>query len=63
MLPAPGRWGGAARRAEGCSLSIAKCGRLPAGSGEEDGWRLGRIIDPFAVEWEIGTPLGGWTPT
>jgi PhnB protein len=23
----------------------------------EHGWRLGRIIDPFGHEWEIGTPL------
>jgi PhnB protein len=26
--------------------------------GEEHGWRVGRIIDPFGHEWEIGTPLG-----
>ena len=30
---------------------------------EEHGWRLGRIIDPFGQEWEIGTPLGAWPPT
>lgn len=24
---------------------------------EEHGWRLGRILDPFGHEWEIGTPL------
>jgi hypothetical protein len=24
----------------------------------EHGWRLGRIIDLFGQEWEIGTPLG-----
>ena len=24
---------------------------------EEHGWRLGRFIDPFGHEWEIGTPL------
>jgi len=23
-----------------------------------ENWRLGRIIDPFGLEWEIGTPLG-----
>ena len=28
----------------------------------EHGWRLGRIIDPFGHEWEIGTPLGTWPP-
>jgi PhnB protein len=26
----------------------------------EHGWRLGRIIDPFGHEWEIGAPLGPW---
>jgi PhnB protein len=31
--------------------------------GEEHGWRLGRIIDPFGHEWEIGKPLGPWPPT
>jgi PhnB protein len=25
---------------------------------DEHGWRLGRIIDPFGHEWEIGTPIG-----
>lgn len=29
----------------------------------EHGWRLGRIVDPFGHEWEIGTPLGAWPPT
>jgi PhnB protein len=29
----------------------------------EHGWRLGRIIDPFGHEWEIGTPLGSWPPS
>jgi PhnB protein len=24
---------------------------------DEHGWRLGRIIDPFGHEWEIGRPL------
>jgi PhnB protein len=28
----------------------------------EHGWRLGRIIDPFGHEWEIGTPAGAWPP-
>ena len=30
---------------------------------DEHGWRLGRIVDPFGHEWEIGTPLGRWPPT
>lgn len=28
----------------------------------DHGWRLGRIIDPFGHEWEIGKPLGTWPP-
>lgn len=27
---------------------------------DEHGWRLGRILDPFGHEWEIGRPLGQW---
>jgi PhnB protein len=30
--------------------------------GDEHGWRLGRIVDPFGHEWEIGRPLGEWPP-
>jgi PhnB protein len=30
---------------------------------DEHGWRLGRIIDPFGHEWEIGAPLGAWPPS
>jgi PhnB protein len=29
----------------------------------EHGWLLGRIIDPFGHEWEIGVPLGVWPPS
>src|SRR5437773_10584055 len=29
----------------------------------EHGWRLGRIIDQFGHEWEIGAPPEGWPPT
>src|SRR5437868_930407 len=25
--------------------------------GEEYGWRLGRVVDPFGHHWEIGRPL------
>jgi PhnB protein len=31
--------------------------------GEEHGWRLGRIEDPFGHHWEIGKPLIPWPPT
>jgi PhnB protein len=30
--------------------------------GDEHGWRLGRVADPFGHEWEIGRPLGEWPP-
>lgn len=30
--------------------------------GEEHGWRLGRIEDPFGHQWEIGKPLVPWPP-
>jgi PhnB protein len=30
--------------------------------GEEHGWLLGRIEDPFGHQWEIGRPLGAWPP-
>ena len=26
--------------------------------GDEHGWRVGRIVDPFGHEWEVGRPLG-----
>lgn len=29
---------------------------------DEHGRRLGRVVDPFGHEWEIGTPLGAWPP-
>jgi PhnB protein len=30
--------------------------------GEEHGWLLGRIDDPFGHRWEIATPIGPWPP-
>lgn len=27
--------------------------------GEEHGWRLGRLVDPFGLHWEIGKQLEG----
>ena len=29
---------------------------------QEHGWSLGRIVDPFGHEWEIGRPWGDWPP-
>jgi PhnB protein len=38
-------------------------GAIPVAEvAREHGWRLGRIIDPFGHEWEIGVPLGPWPP-
>ncbi len=28
----------------------------------EHGWKLGRVIDPFGHEWEIGKPVVPWPP-
>lgn len=33
-----------------------------ADMADEHAWRVGRIIDPFGHEWEIGRPLGRWPP-
>ena len=30
--------------------------------GQQHGWLLGRIADPFGHHWEIGKPLGAWPP-
>ena len=30
--------------------------------GDEHGWRLGRIDDPFGHRWEIGKPITDWPP-
>lgn len=30
--------------------------------GDEHGWRLGRFVDPFGHEWEVGRPLIPWPP-
>ncbi len=30
--------------------------------GDEHGWRLGRIDDPFGHRWEIGLPMHSWPP-
>jgi PhnB protein len=32
-------------------------------AGDEHGWRVGRIIDPFGHEWEIGKPVVPWPPS
>src|SRR6266542_1130203 len=42
--------------------AVAAGAREPSPVSNEHGWRLGRIIDPFGHEWEIGAPLGAWPP-
>lgn len=37
--------------------------RQIAAISDDHGWRLGRIVDPFGHEWEIGRPLGDWPPS
>ena len=36
--------------------AVAAGARLTSPVGEAHGWRLGRIVDPFGHEWEIGRP-------
>jgi PhnB protein len=48
--------GAVARRAIGAGAT----GKSPV--CDEHGWRLGRIVDPFGHEWEIGKPTGPWPP-
>jgi PhnB protein len=42
--------------------AVASGATLHRPVGEEHGWRLGRIEDPFGHHWEIGTPLIAWPP-
>jgi PhnB protein len=43
--------------------AVAAGATATAPVGNDHGWRLGRIVDPFGHEWEIGAPLGPWPPT
>ena len=42
--------------------AVAAGARELAAVGEEHGWRLGKIMDPFGHQWEIGRPLIPWPP-
>jgi PhnB protein len=42
--------------------AVAAGATTASAMADEHGWRLGRIIDPFGHEWEIGKPLGPWPP-
>ena len=42
--------------------AVARGARQTSAVGDEHAWRLGRIVDPFGHEWEVGRPLGAWPP-
>jgi PhnB protein len=42
--------------------AVAAGARLVRPAGDEHGWRLGRIQDPFGHHWEIGKPVVAWPP-
>ena len=42
--------------------AVAAGASLVNAVGEEHGWQLGRIDDPFGHRWEIGKPLREWPP-
>jgi PhnB protein len=42
--------------------AVAAGAEVTSAVRDEHGWRLGRIVDPFGHEWEIGRPLGTWPP-
>jgi PhnB protein len=43
--------------------AVAAGARESSPVSDEHGWRLGRIVDPFGHEWEIGVPLVPWPPS
>jgi PhnB protein len=38
------------------SRAVGAGATLTTAVGEEHGWRVGRIVDPYGHEWEIGRP-------
>ena len=42
--------------------AVAAGARLTSEVAEEHGWLVGRAVDPFGHEWEIGRSLGDWPP-
>jgi PhnB protein len=48
---------------DGVQAAAVRAGAVEeAEVGDEHGWRLGRVRDPFGHHWEIGRPLGVWPP-
>jgi PhnB protein len=37
--------------------AVAAGAKVVSPVGEQYGWRLGRVVDPFGHHWEIGKPL------
>ena len=42
--------------------AIQACATEKSAAGDEHGWHVGRVVDPFGHEWEIGKPIGPWPP-
>ena len=36
--------------------AVAASGKVVGPVGNEHGWRIGRVVDPFGHHWEIGKP-------
>jgi PhnB protein len=48
---------------DGVQAAAVRAGAVEeAEVGDEHGWRLGRVRDPFGHHWEIGRPLAAWPP-
>ena len=44
------------------AAAVAAGATETSAAADEHGWRLGRFVDPFGHEWEVGRPLGPWPP-
>jgi PhnB protein len=44
------------------SAAVAAGAKETSPVADEHGWRVGRFVDPFGHEWEVGRPLGAWPP-
>lgn len=40
--------------------AVAAGAKMISPTAVEHGWLVGRVVDPFGHEWEIGRPLGDW---
>lgn len=45
------------------SAAIAAGATERAPVAHEHGWLVGRVLDPYGHEWEIGKPLTPWPPS